>query len=523
MQRFAALLDSLSTAPARSAKLRLIGEHLATTPDPDRGLALAALTDGLALPAVKPALIRALVEARVDPVLFRLSHDYVGDLAETVSLLWPAGDPGHHPPTLAEAVAALRGATRASAPAVVSGLLDRLDPSGRFALVKLATGALRVGAGARLARVAFAERFGLEVAEVEEVWHGQEPPYQALFAWAEGRGPRPAPGEGASFRPFMLAHPLEAPEALDLAAHAFEWKWDGIRAQAVSAGGARRLFSRDGNDISAAFPDLVAALPDAPLALDGELLVRGSDGAPAGFHALQQRLNRKAPDARLLREAPVFLRAYDLLAEGGEDLRLLPWEARRARLERVMAALPPDRFDLSPLVAIADHGALAEARARPPHASIEGLMLKRRDSPYVAGRVTGLWWKWKKAPLTADCVLLYAQRGHGKRSSFYSDFTFGAWGPDGTLLPVGKAYFGFTDEELKWLDRWVRDHTVARFGPVREVEKALVLEVAFEGVAPSARHKSGIALRFPRIARIRTDKPAHEADTVAAIAALARP
>ncbi|WP_194744471.1 cisplatin damage response ATP-dependent DNA ligase [Thermaurantiacus tibetensis] len=522
MQRFAALLDALSTAPQRSAKLRLIGDHLATTPDPDRGLALAALTGGLDLPAVKPALVRALAEARVDPVLFRLSYDYVGDLAETVSLLWPGPVRGE-PPSLAEAVERLRAATRATAPQVLAGLLDRLDPSGRFALLKLATGALRVGAGARLARVALAERFGLPVAEVEEVWHGLAPPYEALFAWAEGRGPWPEAGPGAGFRPFMLAHPLEAPAALDLAAHAIEWKWDGIRAQAVSAPGERRLFSRDGNDISAAFPDLVAALPDTPLALDGELLVRSPDGTPAGFHALQQRLNRKAPDARLLRELPVFLRAYDLLAEGGADLRPLPWAARRARLERVIACLPPDRFDLSPLVPVADHAALAEARARPPHASIEGVMLKRRDAPYLAGRVTGLWWKWKKDPLTADCVLMYAQRGHGRRSSFYSDFTFGAWGPDGTLLPVGKAYFGFTDEELAWLDRWVREHTVARFGPVREVEKALVLEVAFEGVAASARHRSGIALRFPRIARIRADKPAAEADTVERIAALARP
>ncbi len=452
-------------------------------------------------------------------MLFRLSYDYVGDLAETASLLWQESR-GASSPTLAEAVGALRSATRASAPAVVAGLLDRLDTSGRFALLKLATGALRVGAGARLARVAFAERFGLDVTEVEELWHGLSPPYAALFAWAEGRGPRPDPGAGALFRPFMLAHPLEAPEAIDLAAHAFEWKWDGIRAQAVTAAGERRLFSRDGNDISATFPDLVAALPAAPLALDGELLVRGPDGQPASFNALQQRLNRKAPDARLLREAPVFLRAYDLLAEDGEDLRQLPFHARRARLESAVARLDPARFDLSPLVDLVDHAALAAARACPPHPSIEGLMLKRLDSPYVAGRVTGLWWKWKKAPFTIDCVLMYAQRGHGKRSSFYSDFTFGAWGRDGALLPVGKAYFGFTDEELKWLDKWVRDHTVARFGPVREVEKALVIEVAFEGVSTSSRHKSGLALRFPRIARIRADKPANEADTVEAIAAL---
>jgi DNA ligase-1 len=321
------------------------------------------------------------------------------------------------------------------------------------------------------------------------------------------------------FRPFMLAHPLEDPGLVGPDSHAAEWKWDGIRAMAVATAGGQRLYSRDGNDIGGAFPELEEAL-DTHAVVDGELLVRGKDGMPASFNALQQRLNRKAPGAALLKAAPVFLRLYDILFDGREDVRGLPWEARRDRLERLAARLDPARFDLSPLVSFADGQELAALRASPPHPSIEGLMLKRRDSPYVAGRVTGLWWKWKRAPMTADCVLLYAQRGHGKRSSFYSDFTFGAWA-DGALVPVGKAYFGFTDAELKWLDKWVRDHTVARFGPVREVEKALVLEVAFEGVAASGRHKSGIAMRFPRISRIRTDKPAADADTVASIRALA--
>lgn len=518
MQRFAALLDALSTTRARTAKLKLLADHFTATPDPDRGWALAALTGGLDLPAVKPALVRALIEDRVDPVLFRLSYDYVGDLAETVALLWPERAEGAAPPSLCEVVGSLRQASRASAPALLADLLSRLDDSGRFALIKLATGAMRVGAGARLVRTALAQAFGLDLAEVEELWHGLVPPYAALFDWAEGRGPKPEPGDLPLFRPFMLAHPLERPDDILPATHAAEWKWDGIRAMAVTTAGGRRLFSRDGNDIGAAFPELAHAL-DRPAVLDGELLVRAADGSPASFNALQTRLNRSAPGPALLAAAPAFLRAYDLLFLDGTDLRGLPWEARRAQLERLVAGLDPTHFDLSPLVPFETAEALAALRQSPPHPAIEGLMLKRRDSPYVAGRVTGLWWKWKKDPFTADCVLMYAQRGHGRRSSFYSDFTFGAWGPDGALLPVGKAYFGFTDAELKWLDKWVRDHTVARFGPVREVEKALVLEIAFEGVAKSSRHKSGLALRFPRIARIRTDKPASEADTVAAIAA----
>jgi DNA ligase-1 len=218
---------------------------------------------------------------------------------------------------------------------------------------------------------------------------------------------------------------------------------------------------------------------------------------------------------------PAFVRVYDLLAHAGEDLRALPWVARRQRLEALMPALDPARFELSPLVAAASWDELAAMRAGARDAAIEGLMLKRRDAPYMAGRRAGLWFKWKRDPLSADCVLMYAQRGHGRRSSLYSDFTFGCWTDDGQLLPVGKAYSGFTDAELAMLDKWVRSHTVNSFGPVREVEKSLVLEVAFDSIHASRRHKSGLAMRFPRIARIRTDKPAAEADSIAALLKLA--
>jgi DNA ligase-1 len=517
MQRFAGLLDALGLTASRNARLRLVGDYLRATPDPDRGWAMAALTGDLSLATVKPALFRALVEERVDPLLFRLSYDYVGDLAETVSLLWPETGAAA-PPGLADTVERLQRLSRAEAPAVLSGMLSSLDVSGRFALVKLATGALRVGVSARLARLALAQAFALDIGEVEELWHGLAPPYTPLFAWAEGKGSRPDAGGLPVFRPFMLAHPLEAPDRIALSEHQAEWKWDGIRVMAVVAGGERRLYSRDGNDISATFPDLLPAL-DRYMVLDGELLVRSRTDAVGSFNELQQRLNRKTVSRALMERAPAFIRAYDMLFDGTTDMRDRPLVERRARLERLVARLDPLRVDLSPLVQAESLAALDSLRRTPPHVSIEGLMLKRLDSRYVAGRVTGLWWKWKKDPLTADCVLMYAQRGHGKRSSFYSDFTFGAWA-DGALLPVGKAYFGFTDAELKWLDKWVRDHTIARFGPVREVEKRLVLEIAFDSVGVSSRHKSGLAMRFPRISRIRTDKPAEEADSVAAIAAL---
>ena len=514
---FADLLDGLSFAGGRNAKLALMAHWLRTTPDPDRGWGLAALTGELDLPAVKPALIRGLVEQRMDPELFRLSYDYVGDLAETVSLLWEgvASDP----PGLADVVARLRSLGRAEASAVLAGLLDRLDATARYALLKLATGNLRVGAGARLARLAFAQAFDKPADEVEELWHGMEPPYAELFAWGEGRGERPDLSARPLFRPFMLAHPLEEPEALDVAAFAAEWKWDGIRAMAVRVNGAVRLYSRDGNDISHTFPEIALAMT-ADAVLDGELLVRGQGGV-GSFNALQQRLGRKSVSARMQAEYPVFLRCYDLLFDGAADVREHPLGERRARLADVVGRLDPLRFDLSPDLKAETLDDLAALRAEPPDPAIEGLMLKRRDSPYLPGRRAGLWYKWKRQPLTADCVLMYAQRGHGKRSSFYSDFTFGAWSAEGQLLPVGKAYFGFTDAELKWLDQWVRTHTLNRFGPVREVEKALVLEVAFDSIGASGRHKSGLAMRFPRIARIRTDKPAAEADSIAALRALA--
>jgi DNA ligase 1 len=516
---FAGLLDALVTTPGRNAKLRRIGEVLRALPDPDRGWVLAALTGGLDLPAVQPSVLRALIERETDPLLFRLSRDYVGDLAETISLLWPHTSP-RPAPGLADLVALLAGLSRAAAPAVIADLLGRLDITGRWAFIKLATGGLRVGAGARLAKLAFAQAYGVEAAEVEELWHGLAPPYTELFAWAEGTAPRPDLSTRALFRPFMLAHPLEEPEKLDVAEWLAEWKWDGIRVQAVRVAGVARLFSRTGDDVSGSFPDAIATL-DRDLVLDGELLVRDAAGGLGSFNALQQRLGRKAPSAKLQADAPAFIRAYDLLFDGADDLRALPLMARRARLEAVVATLDPQRFDLSPALPAQTLDDLAALRAAAPDPLIEGLMLKRRDSAYVAGRRAGQWYKWKRSAQTADCVLMYAQRGSGKRSSFYSDYTFGAWAADGALLPVGKAYSGFTDAELKWLDQFVRGHTVARFGPVREVEKTLVLEIAFDSIGASSRHKSGLAMRFPRIARIRTDKPAAEADTVAGLLKLA--
>jgi DNA ligase-1 len=524
MRDFSQLLDGLVYTRSRNGKLKLIGDYLKRTPDPDRGYALAALTGGLDIPAVKAAAIRGITEERVDPTLFYMSWDYVGDLAETVALLWPNRE--GEPPELDDGmlrisslVERLQGLGRAEAPAALARMLDHLDASGRYALLKLATGELRIGVSARLAKTALAEAFGLDVDAVEEVWHGIGPPYASLFAWAEGRGEQPTARNVPVFRPFMLAHPLEDLR-VSMQDYAAEWKWDGIRVQIVRVAGQTRLYSRAGDDISGSFPEVAEAFRSEGV-VDGELLVRGEaqgadahGGAAASFNALQQRLGRKSVSNRMLADYPAFVRLYDILFEGAEDLRGLAWSDRRARLERFVPTLDPARFDLSSLIEAESFEALEAIRAGARDASIEGVMLKRRDSPYIAGRRAGLWYKWKRDPLTADCVLMYAQRGSGKRSSYYSDYSFGCWAEGGELLPVGKAYFGFTDEEMLWLDRWIRGHTVQRFGPVREVEKSLVLEVAFDSIHESKRHKSGLAMRFPRISRIRTDKPAAEADTV---------
>jgi len=533
MEPFALLLDTLSTTPSRNGKLTALVDYFRSAPDPDRGFALAALTDGLFPRLPLRRSLATLLETRVDPVLYTLSRDYVGDTAETVALLWPEPRLREAPPRLAETVAALAAAAPSEVAATLGALLDRLDVRGRWALLKLIGGAPRVGVSARLAKTALAEMSGHAVSEIEEVWHALQPPYADLFRWLDGRGPRPDAGGAPVFRPLMLAHAIEAQDWADFAPDAFaaEWKWDGVRVQVAAHGREARIFSRTGDDISGSFPDVVTAFDGCEAVVDGELLV-ARRGLVAPFNDLQQRLNRKVVTGRMLKDHPAHVRLYDLLIEGGEDLRTLPFRTRRARLESWHGLHGPPLTDLSPLVSFASRAELDALWSEARQSGIEGLMLKRWESPYLSGRPRGHWFKWKRAALTLDCVLMYAQRGSGKRSSYYSDYTFGVWreiadpaatgGPRGDvhpgheLVPVGKAYSGFTDVELLEIDRFVRTHTVEQFGPVRAVTPELVLEVAFDAIFPSTRHKSGLAMRFPRIHRIRWDKPAQEADTLAA-------
>ena len=524
MQEFATLFDALSYTGSTLQKRRLMAEYYKTRPDPERGYALAALSSELSFPVAKPNLVREVARARVDAELLAMSRDYVGDMAETVALIWPHNDAEAHTPTLEEVVDTLSSPDRAKLRDILTHWLDGLDANSRWALLKLITGNIRIGVSARLAKTALADAYGKHVDEIEQIWHGIQPPYLPIFDWLEGRSEKPERMRVAFFMPMMLSHPMEDAEfdKIDLNDFQVELKWDGIRVQLVRSFEVVALYSRTGDDISHTFPDIVAAalsVPQDEFVLDGELLTTLitddiKDIAP--FNDLQQRLNRKAVTPKMLEQFPAHIRLYDMLIDNAEDLRTLPLFERRAHLEKWFEQFKPERMDLSPVLQDTSREALFDIwhNARhEPQSGIEGLMLKKKDSAYLAGRPRGYWFKRKRDTLRLDCVLMYAQRGSGKRSSFYSDYTFGVWDGD-QLVPVGKAYSGFTDEELNKLDKWIRANTTERFGPVRSVTPSMVLEIEFDAINPSPRHKSGLAMRFPRVHRIRWDKPAAEADTL---------
>ena len=517
MKEFSALLESLMLTPARNAKIAHIVQYFKDAPDPDRGYALAVLTGAMTFKNVKAGFLKNVVLEKVDPVLFGLSYDYVGDLAETIALIWPEHEEGALP-TLAELVLELKELPAKQLPALITTYLSRATPNQRWAIIKLATGNLRVGVSERLAKTALAQFGNKPVDDIEHIWHGLENPYLDLFAWLEDRGPMPEIHRHKMFHPMMLSNPIDEArdfESMTPEEYQAEWKWDGIRVQLVLGEEERQIYSRTGDNITNSFPDLADTLTGTGV-LDGELLV-GSDFVPQSFNCLQQRLNRKSVSLKLMGDYPSFVRVYDILFDGDEDVRGLPLTARRQKLESWLKRYGNVRLDVSMIIPYQSFEELSRIRLQGAEEhGHEGIMLKRKNSPYIAGRPKGPWYKWKRDPRLIDAVLMYAQRGHGKRYSFYSDYTFGLW-KGNEIVPVGKAYSGFTDQELLQLDKWVRNNTVGRFGPVREVKKELVFEVAFDSAQRSARHKSGVALRFPRINRIRWDKPPQEADALSSL------
>jgi DNA ligase 1 len=526
MRRFAALYLALDATASLKRKQSLLVAYFQATPPEDAAWGLWLLLGNRLKRTVGAVQLRAAVTrlSGLPPEVVEASYAQVGDLAETLALLTDDGRPRTSTERgLAEWIAELQrlaGAPEGAAEALLERVWTTLPFAEAYLFNKLLTGALRVGVSRGLAARALAEAAGLSEAVVARRLAGDwRPSAAALLAL---QAPQTASVDPAQPYPFALASPLDdAPETLGAATdHAAEWKWDGIRAQLLRRGGEVHLWSRGEELLDGRFPEIetaAQALPDGCV-LDGEVLAWNADGVMP-FAVLQRRIGRKRPGPKSLRESPVRFLAYDLLEVNGEDQRERPFQDRRAALETLLRAVPD--LLLSPLLATTDWAGLAAAREAARERGTEGLMLKRWDAPYPLGRRRGAWWKWKLNPRHLDAVLLYAQAGHGRRANLYTDYTLGVW-DGGTLVPVTKAYSGLTDEELTEMDRWIRRHTVERFGPVRSVAPEQVFEIAFEGIQESPRHKSGIALRFPRIARWRKDKTAAQADTLESLKAMLR-
>ena len=527
MRGFARLYDALDATTSTNAKVAAMRAYFAAAPPADAAWALFFLTGRRLKRLVAPRLLASwgCAHAQVPGWLAEECFGLAGDLAETVALLIDTQRAGRlsarEPPGLADLIERtllpLREATEDEKQRAVISLFDALDRRELFLLAKLLTGELRVGVSDTLAVRALALHAGLEPAAVAHrlmgAWEPSAQSFAALIA------PGASDADVSRPYPFFLASPLEEePEALgDRADFLAEWKWDGIRAQLVRRGGAAYLWSRGEELIIGRFPDLAdawASLPEGTV-LDGEVLAF-TGGAPMPFSVLQRRIGRQKLSAKILAEAPAAFMAYDLLELAGADLRAQPLRERRSRLAEL---LRDSRLPLSPEVDAASWAELRALRTGSRERGVEGLMLKRWTSPYRTGRPRGDWYKWKIDPYSIDAVLVYAQPGHGRRATLMTDLTFAVW-DQGELTPVAKAYSGLTDEEIDRLDRWIRQNTTERFGPVRAVHPVHVFELHFEGIALSPRHKSGIAVRFPRIARWRTDKKPEDADTIDALRAL---
>ncbi len=528
MRRFAGLYAALDATTKTNAKIDAMAAYFADAPAADAAWALFFLTGERLKRLIGSRTLRAWVQelTELPDWLVDDSHAAVGDTAETVALLVDAtvGGAGEVDELglarwMEERILPLRRLDEAGRKDAIRSWWCRLDREQRFVVNKLLTGGFRVGVSQALVVRAIARVSGLDTAVVSHRlmggWQPTAENYTALLRGDDGAADASRP------YPFFLASQLEAePESLGpLADWLVEWKWDGIRGQLVKRAGAVYLWSRGEELVTERFPEIERCgldLADGTV-LDGEILA-WDDGGVMPFAALQKRIGRLKLSAKILKEAPVRFLAYDLLEEEGTDIRERPQEERRPRLEAVVAGAG-HALATSELVHAERWAELAELRARSRERRVEGLMLKRKGAPYRVGRRRGDWWKWKIEPLTVDAVLIYAQAGSGRRANLFTDYTFAVW-DDGGLVPIAKAYSGLDDKEIAALDRWIRRHTVERFGPVRSVPAEQVFELAFEGIQRSARHKSGIAVRFPRIARWRKDKPAAEADTLDGVKAL---
>ncbi len=527
MKRFAQLFEAIDASTGTKAKTAALVEYFASARPRDASWAAWFLTGNRPRQAVPTRRMATwAAEAAGLPLwLFEECYDAVGDLAETIALILPPARARSDDPLslwIEERLIPLRELGEAGQRARLESYWAELDGTQRFVFNKLITGNFRVGVSALLVVRAIAQVSGIDAKVIAHRLTGEWSPGDA--AWRSLVGEASIETDRSSPYPFFLAHPLEAaPETLgnrdDWLA---EWKWDGIRAQLIRRGEVTALWSRGDEPIAGQFPELVhdaGKLPDC--VLDGEILA-WKDGKVMPFAALQKRLGRKNPGKKVMDDSPVIFLAFDLVEFAGEDWRERPLTERRAKLRDVVLSIPGGtRFQVASELRAPTWETLALARQASREEGTEGLMLKRLDSAYGVGRARGAWWKWKIEPYTLDAVLIYAQKGHGKRASLYTDYTFGIW-KEGELVPFAKAYSGLTDEEIREVDAFIRRNTVERFGPVRTVKPQLVFELGFEGIQRSARHKSGIAVRFPRMLRMRKDKPVAEANTLEDALALAR-
>ena len=519
MKAFAALFSALDQTTRTSLKTKALAEYFTQAPDDDKLWTIALFSGRRPRRAVTTTQLREWAAERAGIPLWLLEESYpiVGDLAETIALVLPeAGEATDH--SLSHWINDLRAVSLLPPEQRKARILtawNKLDTTERFLFNKLITGGFRIGVSQKLMTRALAQATGQDEASLaHRLMGGWTPDSTSFHALVE------AEDKSADLSrpyPFYLAYQLDlAPQDIGNAQEwQAEWKWDGIRGQLILRAGEHHVWSRGEELITDRFPEFARLrdfLPDGTV-IDGEIVTWG-DGGPMSFNSLQKRIGRKTVSRKLLDEAPVILLAYDLLEEGGEDLRAAPLAARRARLEALLDPLPPAApLRMSQAIAFADWTELGETRLQARDMKAEGLMLKRLDSPYLAGRRKGDWWKWKLDPLTIDAVMIYAQQGHGRRANLFTDFTFAVWQGD-DLVPFTKAYSGLTDVEFNKITAWVRKNTLQRFGPVRQVRPEHVFEIAFEGIHESSRHKSGVALRFPRMSRWRHDKPSREANTL---------
>ncbi|MFN4159996.1 MAG: ATP-dependent DNA ligase [Gemmobacter sp.] len=524
MKRFAALFAALDGTTSTTARTEALAAYFREAPEQDRLWCAALLSGRRPKRTVSATELRlwAGATAGLPDWLMGEAYAVAGDLAETIAqVLPPPAQVQDHPLTYwIKYLTALTGQDAETRRTAILAAWDRLAGDDRFLFNKLLTGGFRMGVSRGLMTRAMAQVSGRSEADIAHRLMGDWTPDH--ITWGELTAPTPTSG-GTQPYPFALASPLETgPEALgDPADWCAEWKWDGIRGQLVNRPGAFALWSRGEELMTDRFPEFTSLASNLPpgCVIDGEVLA-WSDGAPLPFAALQRRIGRKTVPKRMLAEAPAHLLAYDLLELDGHDLRAQPFATRRARLEGLLAALPAGSpIAASPLIPFLSWDDLAITREASRDRGAEGLMLKRAASPYHAGRKRGDWWKWKIDPYTVDAVMIFAQAGHGRRANLYTDFTFAV--RDGeSLVPFTKAYSGLTDAEFAQITAWVRANTLERFGPVRRVPPELVFELAFEGIQESPRHKSGIALRFPRIVRWRRDKPVAEIETLQGLRAI---